>query len=105
MTQNEICSLGATRINIGLSAIIAIAPGNYQYAESFKILSGGGTLEIVPRPLALTGTSTTGWGLGYPLGASEVFNVGGPAVMYLAATGATMVLSMILGYTSGATIL
>lgn len=97
--------MGATRIAVGLSAIIQISPTAYQYAEAIKIFSGGGTLELVAPPPALTGASAAGWGLGYPIGASEVLNVGGPAVMYLAASGATMVAAMYIGRTSGATTL
>lgn len=85
---------------MGLSAIIKVAPTAYQYAEALKIFSGGGTLEIVSPPPALTGTSAVVWGTGYPLGASEVFSIGGPATFYLAATGATMVLAMALGRTA-----
>ena len=97
--------MGSTRISVGLSAIIKIQAGARQYAESIKIFSGGGTLEIVPIPVALTGSSAAGWGAGYPLGASEVFNIGGPATFYLAATGATMVAVMTLGYTPGVSLI
>lgn len=106
MTQNDLSVLGSTKFSVGLSQIIRITPSDYQYAQSLKILSGGGTLELVPP--ALSGTSTaaaSGWGTGYPIGASEVFNFGGPAVFYLAATGATMVAVMVIGRTSGATVL
>jgi hypothetical protein len=101
--QNDIHVIGATRIPVGLSAIIPIIPTAYQYADCLKIFSGGGTLEIVAPPLALSGSSCVGWGQGYPLGASEVQSIGGPAVMYLAATGATMVVTMMIGRTAGAT--
>ncbi len=106
MNQNEIHVVGATRIAVGLSQIIRVRPSANQYAEAIKIFSGGGTLEIVPP--ALSGASTaaaSGWGTGYPLGASEVMSFGGPCVFYLAATGATMVAAMTLGYTAGATVL
>lgn len=103
MGQTDINSIGATRITVGLSAIIRISPSAFQYSEGLKILSGGGTLEIVPCPLALSGSSTIGWGTGYPIGASETINVSGPAVFYLAASGATMVAAMTIGYTAGAT--
>lgn len=103
--QNEVYVIGATRITVGLSAIVAIKPTDYQTAETIKIFSGGGTLEIVPVPLALSGSSCTGWGNGWPIGASEVYSVGGPAVFYLAATGATMVACMTIGRSAGATCL
>lgn len=87
---------------IGLSAIVKINPSAYQYAENIRIYSGGGTLEIVPPPLALSGASCTGWGLGYPIGNGEAVSIDGGAVSYLAATGATMTVCMLIGYTSGA---
>jgi hypothetical protein len=104
--QSELSVLGSTRITVGLSQIVRVMPTAYQYAEGIKIFSGGGTLEIC-NP-ALSGSSTAGtshWGTGYPIGASEVVNLGGPAVFYLAATGATMVATVLLGYTAGATVL
>lgn len=97
--------IGSTRIPVGLSAIISIKPTDFQYAESWKIFSGGGTLEIVPVPIALSGSSAAGWATGYPVGANEVVSVGGPAAFYLAATGATMVVAMMIGRTAGATVL
>jgi len=106
MAQNDIFVIGATRITIGLSQIVRIMPTDYQYAETIKIFSGAGTLEIIAP--ALSGSSTaasSGWGQGWPIGASEVYSIGGPAVFYLAATGATMVACMTLGRTAGATVL
>ncbi len=107
MTQNDIQSLGSTRIAVGLSQVIKIIPQAYQYAMSIKILSGGGTLEIVNPQLSGTSTASgaTAWGTGYPIGASESVNVAGPAVFYLVATGATMVAAMYFGNTAGATLL
>lgn len=99
--QNDIHVLGATRIAVGMSAITKIQPTAYQYAESFKIFAGAGTLEIVAPPPALSGSSAAVHGTGYPVGANEVISVGGPAVMYLIATGATMTVAMTLGRTAG----
>jgi hypothetical protein len=86
-----------------LSAIVVVVPTAKQYAEAFKIFSGGGTLEVVSPPPALSGSSAAGWGNGYPVGANEVYSIGGPAVFYLAATGATMTIAMTIGRTAGAT--
>lgn len=105
-SQNEISVYGATRVAVGLSTVIRIIPNDYDYAQSIKIFSGAGTLEIVRPQLSGSSTGTgTAWGTGYPLGASEIFNVSGPAVFYLAATGATMVAAIALGKTSGASVL
>jgi len=105
MAQNDIFVLGATRIAVGLSQVLRVMPTDYQYAETFKIFSGGGTLEIVPPCLSGSSTAAGNWGIGYPVGASEIVSVGGPAVFYLAATGATMTITMTLGRTAGATVL
>lgn len=103
--QSDLGALGATHLVIGLSAILRCAPDAFVYSRSLKILSGGGTLEIVPIPLALSGTSCVGWGLGYPIGAGEVVSTDGPTVFYLAATGATMTAALAIGYTVGVTTL
>lgn len=104
MDQNNISLLGATRMVIGLSSILKISPSNFQYAENIKILGGSGTVEVIPPPIALSGSSATGWGTGYPIGDSEAISIEGGAVLYLAATSATMTVGMLVGYTSGATI-
>lgn len=103
MNQDRILGIGATRIIIGLSAIVKVSPISQQINGLFKILSGGGTLEVVPFPAALSGSSAAGWGLGYPVGSNEVFSVGGPAQFYLAATGATMIAAYAPAYTAGVT--
>lgn len=107
MTQNDLSVISATRVAVGLSAIIRLAPGAFNYAEGIKIFSGGssGTVEFVQCPAAFSGVGAAGWGTGYQIGTNEVVNLGGPAVMYLAATGVTMVMAMYIGQTSGATAL
>lgn len=105
MNQNDLMAVGATRIPVGLSAIIKLSFASYNYDRNLKIISGGGTLEIVPIPTALSGSGTAGWGLGYPVGANEVVSIPGPALTYLAATGATMVVGVIQGYTNGVTVI
>lgn len=105
MVQNDVNAVGATIIPVGLSAIVKIQATSNQNGFAIKILSGGGTLEISKPPIALSGTSATGWATGYPIGALETFAVGGPATFYLAATGATMVAAMTIAYTAGASVL
>lgn len=104
MAQDQLTVVSSTQIPIGLSSIIRLSPSPYQQADNFKVLAGSGTLEIVPVPVALSGTSCTGWGLGYPIGLGEIISIGSPAVFYLAATGATMSIALLVGYTNGATI-
>lgn len=103
---NDINVIGATRIAVGLSTIIKVTcTSSYQFANSLKWLSGG-SLEIVQPQFSgsstQAGSASLGWGSGYILGTSEVFNVGGPATFYLAATGATAVAAFAIGYTQGA---
>jgi hypothetical protein len=102
--QNEISLVGSTNIAVGLSVIVKLMPSAYLYATNIKIKSGGGTLEIVPQPLALSGASTIGWGLGYPIGSNESIQIDGPSVSYLAATGATMIISVLIGFSNGASV-
>lgn len=101
MQTNRIFAIGATRITVGLSAIVKVSSLANQGSGAFKIFSGGGTLEIVPFPVALSGSSAAGWGIGYPIGANEIITVGGPAQFYLAATGATMVATYAPAFTAG----
>lgn len=101
MYQNDVFMVGSTRIIVGLSTIVKVQPTAYENCFVLKILAGGGTLEIVKGTTA----GGSGWGTGYPIGTNEFVSVAGPAVFYLAATGATMTASMYLGYTSGATII
>lgn len=102
--QSELSVIGGSLVLVGLSAIIKLNVSAYQYAMNFKIQAGGGTLEVVNPPAALTGSSAIGWGKGYPVGANEIISVSSPAVVYLAATGATMTVAAMLGYTTGATV-
>lgn len=104
--QTQVVALGGTQMSIGLSAIISVKTAQYQSASTIKIVAGSGTLWITPIPLTLTGTPAASLMLtGYPLGASEVFSVGGPASFYLSAAGATMTIGMIIGYSSGVSLI
>jgi len=104
MNSQNIAVVGASLLTVGLSAIVKIEPTAYLYATNFKIHTGSGTLEVVPPPLALSGTLAVGWGLGYRISSNESVFVDGPARIYLAATSATMTVSMLIGYSSGATV-
>ncbi len=105
-SQQNIYGCGATQIVVGLSAITRILPSAYQVATSIKILSGSGTLWIAPSGITLTGAGGASNVLaGYPLGATEVFNIGGPATFYLAASSATMTAALVIGYSSGVSLI
>ncbi len=103
--QNEISVIGATRFAVGLSQVLRVMPSGYQYAETLQYVSGG-SLELVPPQLSGASTAAgNAWGKGKILGTTEVYSIGGPAVFYLAATGATSIACMTLGYTAGASVL
>lgn len=78
--------LGATLINVGLSATVQVSPAAHQNGGFFKIASGGGTLAIVSGLSAVASS-------GYPVGSGEAISISGPAVFFLAAAGATMVVA------------
>lgn len=99
----DVYAMGSTRFYVGTSAIVQVGPTDNQLSLTLKLFSGN-SLEIVSRPAALSGSSAAGWGIGYMIGASEVVNVSGPARYYLAATGATAQVHVLIGYSQGATI-
>lgn len=101
--ERDVYALGATIITVGLSAIVQVGPTENQIGLQMKKLAGN-TLEIVSRPPALTGSSAVVWGTGYKLGDTETLSIDGPARYYLAATGATVSLGVIIKYSQGATI-
>lgn len=76
--------IGATLISVGLSATVTVLPSRCQNGGFFKIASGGGTLAIVAGVSSICSQ-------GYPVGAGEAISISGPAIFYLAAAGATMV--------------
>ena len=103
MFQDDVFSLGGTLVVVGLSALVKIGPTKNLINQCIKMQSGGGTLEIVPlgQVIALSGSSAIGWGTGYPIGANEIISIGGPAIYYLAATGATMTAAILDSYSAG----
>lgn len=105
--QLDVKAVGGTQIAVGLSALIPVRVSARQIATSMKIVAGSGTLWIAPIPgVSLTGANAGSLiASGYPLGSSEVFNIGGPATFYLAASAATMTVAIATGYTSGYSLL
>lgn len=103
--QNEVSIIGSTQIPVGLSQVIRVLPSPFQYSTALKIGSGG-SLEIVAPQLSGTSTAAgNAWTKGYLLGTSEVVSWNGSGVVYLAASGATVVAHLTIGYTSGMTFL
>lgn len=101
-------SLGATRFTVAVvtgataPALIKVPAGSN--GGFFKILSGGGTLEILPATIAggsIGGATTNVLATGYPVGGTEIVSFSGPASFYLAATGAAMVVGLTFTYSQG----
>lgn len=106
VSQNDTYGIGVTQIAVGLSQVVRVTTAPQQSDWTMKILSGGGTLEIVP--IQLSGSSTApgnAWSKGYPVGASEILTGNGPATYYFAATGATMIVAAQMKLTAGCTLL
>ena len=103
-TQSEVLAAGATLFYVGLSALIKVAPAPFTFGMYLKNVAGGGTLELAPIPngYSLSGSGCTGWGGGYPIAAGETIALDGPATFYLAASGATMTVALVMGKTAGA---
>lgn len=106
--QNETWVMGATRIVLGpLGA--SLFPLKIQppvgAANGYMKLVSGGTLEIMPQgATGLNIAGATAGGLGYAIGASEIYGFQGPAAFYLGVTGATVTAVINWHYTSGATL-
>lgn len=99
--QRDVYSMGATRYSVGTSQILRLAPLPGAAMSVLKYISGG-SLEIV-NPV-LSGASTaaaSGWGAGYLMGTTETMPIYGPAVFYLAASGATCVVALATGFSAG----
>lgn len=109
--QNDTFAVGSTQVIVPASGAsffpVVIKPPAGTWGGQLKIYSGGGTLMIAPNAGA-AGVSiggATGTLLGYPIGASEIYQWAGPAAFYLQATGATMVAAVVFNFTSGYTLL
>lgn len=85
--------MGATLLNVGLSATARIVPPANCNGGFFKV-SSGGTLAIVQ---GISSISTQG----YFVAAGEAISMSGPAVFYLAAAGATVSVAMVFTYSQG----
>src|SRR6185437_13330242 len=97
MSANElIYQLGVTQIAVGLSLNAQFIAPRICKSISVKYTSGG-TLALVQG----LGSNTYNTANGYVLGTSEVVSANGPVTFFLAATGATAIASVILGYAQG----
>lgn len=87
-------AMGATILNVGLSATVRVMPPAGCNGGFFKISSGAGTLAIVQ---GISSIATQG----YFIAAGEAISMSGPAVFYLAAAGATMSVALCQTYSQG----
>lgn len=79
---------------MGLSSIIQV-DGLTAGCNSLLVKQvSGGSLEIL-------GASNQAWASGYLMGSAEVLTFGGPATVFLAATGATAIAHVIKTKTAG----
>lgn len=111
MSQGQLrtCYMGGTIMNLGgVTAAIQptrfLAPPNCVGGELRRL--SGGSLEIMPNVIAggsIGGASASG--TGYLIGISQIISWEGPAAFYLAATGATVVVSALMKFSDGATLL
>lgn len=90
----RIYQVGVTQFTVGLSALLQVSAPRGVMGWQFK--NNGSSLAIA------NGTSAAnGFSLGYLLGASEIIQLQGPATFFLAAAGATTVLSALAFYSAG----
>lgn len=111
MSQNGTYGVGATVVTLGvLGASVfptKITAPSGCLGMRFKLLgAAGSTVQILPN--AISGVSIGGATAaiaGYPLVTGEMYPVYGPAVFYLAATGATATVAFAFEYSaSGVTL-
>lgn len=99
-SQQFAYGMGATQVNIGVggAANVLIKPPIYTNGVFFKYLSGG-SLSIVSN--GISGSPGASGALGYILSTTEVVNIDGPAMFFLAASGTTAVAEVVFRYSGG----
>lgn len=103
-TQDAVCALGTTNIIVppGMTLAALVTPMAGQVGALLKYLTGA-TLQIVGVAAGSTLTAAQlATSSGYILGASEIFQINGPASFYMAtATGTTHVISLVAAKSAG----
>lgn len=91
-------ALGATLISVGLSATVRVVPPAGCNGGFFKIavssVGNSGLLAIVQGISSIASQ-------GYVLGDGEAISMSGPAIFYLAASGATTTVALCQTYSQG----
>jgi hypothetical protein len=110
--QNDTYAIGGTMLSmspLGASVfptLIQSPPAGGQFY--INALATGATVQILPTSVAgasIGGATAVGASVtGYPVGPSQVISWVGPASFYLACTGSTAQIAMLLEYTAGATL-
>lgn len=103
-SEDAVCALGVTNIIVppGLTLGVLVSPMPGQVAALLKN-NVGSTLQVIGVAAGSTLTAAQlSTANGYFLGASEIFQIDGPASFYIAtATGTTHVASLVAGKSAG----
>lgn len=92
-THLIIYGLGATQIVLGASTVTTLQPAAYHSKWMFKKLSGGS--------YAVVEGTTYSVSQGYMIGETEVIQIQGPAKFFLACSGITTTIQVMVGYSQG----
>lgn len=87
-------AVGATLLTVGLSQTVRVIPPAGSNGAFFKIASGGGSLALVQGISSIVTQ-------GYVIAGGEAISMSGPAVFFLAASGATMTVALCQTYSQG----
>lgn len=116
MSQNGVYGIGATVVTLGVlgSSVFPtkISPPAGAQGGKMKLLgAAGSTVQILPNSLpgfnigGATGAALGASISGYPITTLDFYRFDGPAVFYLAATGATATVAFTFDYSaSGCTL-
>jgi len=92
---------GTTFIPSGATNAVLITSQAFDISTKVKMFAAGGTVYLMGCTMGTTALSGTmlvaGITTGYLLGATEVFEINGPAKFYLASLGATATICIVKG--------
>jgi hypothetical protein len=110
--QNDTFAMGGTLMTIGVlgaSVFPTMVKSPFSGGQFYiDTLGSGATIQILPTAVSgasIGGATAAGASVsGYGIGPSQVISWVGPAAFYLACTGATSKIAMLLEYSAGATL-
>lgn len=91
--EDDVHGLDSIRIAVGLSGVVGVTVIPGQVAVTLKYVSGGTNID-------LGGTALVS-GSGYPLATTEIFNMTCAGTFYMTAAGATAIIAVVRGKSSG----